>query len=233
MTDHDDEFSAALLESMNEAIRSLLSQEVLDAFHSSLLEKRSIPPEDIPNQLPTISIALKRYFGPSSEMIENATAQRLYSKFGLEFHKHESSKLSDYVEKARNELKPAAPTPQPETADIALKDDFDRIFLESIKEAIEDLLGKDQAKLAFRVLERNAPFNKLMNHLPTFYSTLRSSFGKDSERVETAIARKLYVKLSLQFIETPKTELARYVETALVKLEQREREGFFSISGSK
>ena len=81
----DDEFSTALVESMDDAIRSLLSQDVVDAFHSSLLEKQSIATQDIPKHLPVISVALKRYFGPSSEMIENATAQRLYSKYGLEF----------------------------------------------------------------------------------------------------------------------------------------------------
>jgi len=237
MAAHDDQFSAALLESMDDAIRSLLSQDVLDAFHSNLLEKRSIAPKDIPNQLPTVSIVLRGYFGPSSETIEKATAQRLFSKYGLEFHKHDSAQLSDYVEKARNELNfattiPTA-TPEPATGDIPLRDDFDRIFVESVKETIEDLLGKDQAKLAFRMLEREVLFDKLMHHLPTFYSALRTTFGKDSGRIETAIARKLYLKLSLQFIETPMTELGKYVEAALLKLDQRERDGFFTISDAK
>jgi len=228
MAASDDEFSTALVESMDDAIRSLLSQDVVDAFHSSLLEKQSIATQDIPKHLPVISNALKRYFGPSSEMIENATAQRLYSKYGLEFHK-DSSQLLDYVEKARSELSAATISSKPAAVDLPLKNDFDRIFVESVKETIEGLLGKDQAKLAFRLLESDVPFNKLMNHLPTFYSTLNRIFGKDSERIETAIARKLYLKLSLEFTETPKVELSRYVQEALTKLEQRERHGLFSI----
>ena len=94
MTINDEEFDAALLESMDGAIRSLLSQEVVDAFHTNLRDKRSIKPEDIPNHLPTVSIVLEKYFGPSSHTIEKAIAQRLYSKCGLEFHGNESYMLT-------------------------------------------------------------------------------------------------------------------------------------------
>ena len=225
-----EDFSTVLLESMDDAVKSLLSEEVFEAFLSNLKEKRSISPEDIPNELPTVSIVLKKYFGPSAGTIERAIAQRLFSKYGLEFQKNDDLQLDGYVKNLRNKLSPA---PLESTdANLPLRDDFDRLFLESVMETIEEALGKDQAKLAFRFLEREVPFAKLPRHLPTFYSALKANFGKNSDRIETAIARKLYQKLSLEFTETPNTELGKYVETALVKLSQREQLGFVNISST-
>jgi len=227
-----DDFDAGLLESMDDAIRSLLSQEVVDAFHSNLLAKRSIRLEEIPRQLPTVSVVLRKYFGPSAETIERAIAQKLYSKYGLELEKNEKYQLTDYVKNARSKLKLDSPSIRPANVNLPLQDDFDPLFLESVKEAIQEALGEEQAKIAFRFLERDVPFNKLPRHLPTFYSALKRNFGKDSEVIETAIARKLYEKLILDFIETPNTELSKYVETAFVKLSQREQQGFVNISGN-
>ena len=230
MTNHNDEFGAALLESMDEAIRSLLSQEVVDAFRSNLRDKRSINPEAIPDQLPTVSIVLRKYFGPSAQTIENAIAQRLYSKCGLEYQRNDDYQLTDYVQNARNKLKSAAPSFQPKSEIIPLKEDFDRLLVESVREAIEDALGKDSAESAFRMLERDVTFDKLPQRLSTFYISLNKMFGKDHGTIETAIARKLYLKLSLEFIETPNTPLSKYVELALIKLSEREQQGFH-ISG--
>lgn len=226
-----EDFSNVLLESMDEAIKSLLSEEVFEAFLSNLKEKRSISPEDIPNELPTVSIVLKKYFGPSAGTIERAIVQRLCSKYGFEFQRNDDLQLAAYVKNLRIKLSPATPL-ESTNVNLPLRDDFDRLFLESVKETIEEALGKDQAKLAFRLLEREVPFDKLQRHLPTFYSALRTNFAKNSGRIETAIARKLYQKLSLEFTETPNTDLGKYVETALVRLGQREQLGFVNISST-
>lgn len=229
---HGDDFDAAILESMDDAIRSLLSQDVLDAFHSNLMAKRSIRLEEIPRQLPTVSVVLRKYFGPSAETIEKAIAQRLYSKYGLEMENNEKYQLTEYVRNARSKLKPAAPSLEPAKVNLPLQDDFDPLFLESVKEAIQEALGEEQAKLAFRFLECDVRFDKLSRHLPTFFSALKKNFGKDSGAIETAIARKLYEKLALDFNETPNTELSKYVETAFVRLSQREQQGFVNISST-
>jgi hypothetical protein len=230
MMSHVDEIDAALIESMDDAIRSLLSQDVLDAFHTSLITKRSIKREEIPDQLPTVLAVLRKYFGPSAETIERGIAQRLYSKYFLDFQKNERYQLIDYVKDARDKLKPAVPSSITATVNLPLKDDFDQLFPESVKEAIKETLGQEQANLAFRLLERDVPFNKLHRQLPTFYFALRRNFGKDSGTIETAIARKLYEKLALEFAETPNTDLAKYVEMAFVKLGQREKLGLANIS---
>ena len=215
---------------MDEAIRSLLSREVLDALRSNMKNKQGINPGEIPDHLQILSIVLKKYFGPSSHTIEKAIARRLYSKYGFEFQGNDDYQLTDYVENARKKLKPAAPDIEPKTGSLPLRDDFDGLLVESVREAIEDVLGKDSAKLAFRFLERDVPFDKLPQHLPTFYAALNKNFGKDHGKIELAIARKLYRKLLLEFIETRNTELSRYVELALGKLTQREQLGFMKIS---
>ena len=182
---HGDDFDAAILESMDDAIRSLLSQDVLDAFHSNLIAKRSIRLEEIPRQLPTVSIVLKKYFGPSAETIEKAIAKRLYSKYGLEIEKNEKYELTEYVRNARSKLKPAAPSLEPTKVNLPLQDDFDPLFLESVKEAIQEALGEEQAKLAFHFW--SAMFGSTVIAPPTnFFSALKKNFGKDSGAIETA-----------------------------------------------
>lgn len=220
------EFNTALLESIDEVIRSLLSQAVLDALRSNLKNKRSINPEDIPDHLQTLSVVLKKYFGPGAHTIEKAIARRLYSKYGLEFQKNEDYELTDYVENARSKLQLAAPDVEPASGSLPLKKDFNSLLIESVRDGIEDDLGKDSAKLAFRFLESDVTFDRLPQHLPTFYLSLKKNFGKDHGKMELAVVRKLYQKLSLEFIETPNTELSRYVELAITKLTRREQLGF-------
>ena len=231
MATFSDEFNAALLGSVDQAISSLLSQEVAEAFRSNLRDKRGISPDEIPDNLPTVSIVLRKYFGPSSETIENVIVRELYAKYGLEFQENQNHQLTDYVENARQKLGAAAPTPEPKNVSLPLKADMDRLLVDSVKEAIEDVLGKKRAELAFRFLEHDVTFDQLPRHLPTFYMALKKNFGKDSGAVETAIAKKLYTKLSLEFTESPNTELSRYVEGAYIKLNQREQQGFINISG--
>jgi hypothetical protein len=234
LTTHNDEFGAVLLESMDGAIRSLLSQEVAEAFHANLRDKHSINPEDMLSHLATVSIVLEKYFGPSARTIEKAIAQRLYSKYDLEFQGGEGYKLTDYVNNAKNKLpKSPALSSEPANVNLPLTEDFNRLLVESVKEAIEDAVGKDSAKLAFRLIERDVTFDELPRHLPTFYLALRNNFGKDHRAIETAIAKTLYLKLSLEFIETPNTELGKYVELAFIKVRQREQAGFKNLTEKK
>jgi len=232
---HED-FEAAICESIDDSIRSLLSQEVLDAFHTNLLTKRSIRPQEISHELPTVSIVLRKYFGPSAETIERMITRKLYEKYGLEFPKNDKLQLEGYVQNLRNVVKsaPSKPTvsraPKSLLVNLPLRDDFDSLFVESVKEAIQEALGEEQARLALRFITRDIPLDKLPRHLPTFYESLKKNFGVNTGVIETAIARKLYEKLMLDFNETPNTELGKYVEIAFVKLSEREQLGFVNIS---
>ncbi|MGD0175598.1 MAG: hypothetical protein ABSC50_02095 [Candidatus Bathyarchaeia archaeon] len=234
MTTSNNEFNLCLVESLNETISSLLSEDVLEAFRSNLKNKRSIHPEEIPENLPTVSIVLEKYFGMSARTIEATTARRLYAKCGIDFQKNISYQLEDYVEAAKNKLKSTtaksiAPKAELPGGTLPLKEDFDMLFVESVKEGIEEALGRDAAKLAFRFLEREVPFDKLPRHLPVFYAALNKNFGEGHGKIELAIARKLFHKLSLEFTETPGMDLARYVERALDKLTEREEQGFSNL----
>ncbi len=97
-------FDRALIESIDEAIRSLFSQQVVDAFHLNLKNKRSINQQDIPNSLQTLSVVFEKYFGLGSRTVERVIAQKLYLKLGIEFRRKEESRLVNYVESAKKIL---------------------------------------------------------------------------------------------------------------------------------
>jgi len=230
----EESFDETLIESIDEALQSLFSQQVVDAFHQNLKTKRSLGEDDLPANLEVVSAVLEKYFGEGAHTIENTIARRLYSKWGLEFQRSHDGRLTEYVANVRTKIQPVAgtDTPEPTHANIPLplKDDFDGLLIESIKEAIEEVVGKDSASMALRVLEHSVPFDKLPHHLPAFYGVLKKTFGKDSPIVEIAIARKLYQKLQLDFSETPPADLSRYVETAYAKVVRREQQGLFNFS---
>jgi hypothetical protein len=219
-------FNVALIESVDEAIRLLFSQQVVDALHSNVKDRRTVSWDQIPNQLPTLCLVLEKYFGLGAPTVERAIAHTLYSKFNLEFQSKEGYELTAYVEDARQKLRSTTPTSEPTTGTLPLSEDFDRLLLEAVRETIEDVLGKDSAKSALRILARDFKFDELPRHLPTFYSALGRMFGNDRGRIETAIARKLYRKLCLEFTESTNTELSRYIERALINLSRRETTSF-------
>lgn len=104
LTTLNDELNSAFLESMDEAITRLLSQEVVDALYSDLKNKRSINREQIPDNLPTLCIVLEKYFGIGARTIGRAIARRLYSKLGLEFVSMGDYQLINYVEGAKRKF---------------------------------------------------------------------------------------------------------------------------------
>jgi hypothetical protein len=127
-----DYFDDVLVESIDEAIRSLFSQQVVDAFHSNLKTKRSVDERNLTANLRIVSIVLQKYFGDGAQTIEKTIAQRLYSKWGLEFRRNQDYNLTDYVENVRNRIQLAPPkrepAPEPRNLNLPLKDDWDRIL---------------------------------------------------------------------------------------------------------
>lgn len=219
-------FDATLVESVDEAIRSLFSQQAVDALHSNLKDSRTIIWNQIPNQLPTLHLILEKYFGLGAPTVEKAIAHKLYSRFNIEFQSNKGYELKDYVEAARQRLQSKTPISEPTVGTLPLEEDFDQLLIEAVKETIEDVLGKDSAKSALRILTRDFNFEQLPRHLPTLYSTIDRMFGAAHATIETAIARKLYRKLCLEFTESPNTELSRYIERALTDLRRRETTSF-------
>lgn len=100
-------FDRALIQSIDEAIKSVFSQQVVEAFHLNLKNRRSIDQQDIPNNLQTLSVVFEKYFGLGARTVERTIARKLYSKLGLEFRRKDQSRLIDSVESAKKMLAPA------------------------------------------------------------------------------------------------------------------------------
>lgn len=110
MLAHNHDFIEVFLESMDEALRALLSQEVLDALYLNLEKKRSIRRAEIIDHLPILCTVLERHFGPGARTIGRTIARRLYAKTGLQFAVIEHYTLTNYVEIAKGKFVSASPS---------------------------------------------------------------------------------------------------------------------------
>ena len=78
------------------------------------------------------------------------------------------------------------------------KKDIDRVFLESLDDVLNDLLGKTVREAFYDHLERNYYMGKedVPKRLGDFLLILERTFGKSGKTIERAIARRLCGKLS-------------------------------------
>jgi hypothetical protein len=102
MTMQTADFDSALLESIDETVRGLLGQKVLDALYANLENKSGIKREAIPNQIPALSLVFEKHFGSAAPTIVRAIARKLYSKLSVQFTSKEGYSLADYVKDAKN-----------------------------------------------------------------------------------------------------------------------------------
>lgn len=96
---------SSLVESVDETIRLLFSQKVVDALYLNLKNKRSINREEIPGNLHVLHVVLEEYFGPSARTLGRSIARKFYSKLGLEFQTRDGFQLTDYVDEAKKKLR--------------------------------------------------------------------------------------------------------------------------------
>src|SRR3989337_4273345 len=92
-------------------------------------------------------------------------------------------------------------------------DAFSALLLESIDEALTDLLGRRAREAVYDYLERNCLVarNELPTRLEAFLTLLDDTFGKGSKTIGRVVARRLYSKLEREFIEVAGDELVGYV----------------------
>jgi hypothetical protein len=78
------------------------------------------------------------------------------------------------------------------------KKDIDRVFLESLDDVLNDLLGKSVREAFYDHLERNYYMGRedVPKRLGDFLLILERTFGKSGKTIERAIARRLCGKLS-------------------------------------
>jgi hypothetical protein len=93
---------------------------------------------------------------------------------------------------------------------------FGALLLESIDEALTDLLGRRAREAIYDHLERDhlVARNELADQLDTFVELLQETFGRGSKTIGKVVARRLFSKLDLEFNEIPGYDLGEYVERA-------------------
>lgn len=106
---------------------------------------------------------------------------------------------------------------------------FGVLLLESIDEALTDLLGTRAREAIYDHLERDhfVARNELPDQIKPFADLLQETFGRGSKTIAKVVAKKLFSKLDWEFNEVPGYELRDYVETA------RERIGREIVSRAK
>jgi hypothetical protein len=95
-------------------------------------------------------------------------------------------------------------------------------LLESVDEALSDLLGSRSREAVYDYLERNCSLarNDIPTRLDDFFRLLNETFGKGGTTIGKVIAKKLYLRLGLDFVEIQSYGLMDYVETARARVEK-------------
>jgi len=99
---------------------------------------------------------------------------------------------------------------------------FGDLLLESIDEALADLLGRKARESIYDYMtrERSISRSEIVAHLDQLSSLLGSIFGKGSKTIEKSIVRKLYSKLGWEFVEISSYELADYLKMLRDRVER-------------
>jgi hypothetical protein len=94
-----------LLDSIEEAVKSILGTEVLESLLVRLQTYDGISKDEIPDRLEIFFPALERAFGQTSgKTIGRFIIKVLYIRLGLKFESKSNRMLLDYVGDARREL---------------------------------------------------------------------------------------------------------------------------------
>ena len=99
---------------------------------------------------------------------------------------------------------------------------IDALLLESMDEALTDLLGRRTREAVYDYLERNCfvARNEIPGRLDDFFKLLNETFGKGGSTIGKVIAKRLYAKLGWEFVDIHSYELIDYVTTAKRRLEK-------------
>ena len=99
----EDKACEVFLESIDETIAALLSQEVVTALYLHLQRAHSIPRNEVPNKIEALCSTLNKVFGTSgTAAISKAVARKLFMKLGLTFSDNPPLTLAEYLEVAKS-----------------------------------------------------------------------------------------------------------------------------------
>jgi hypothetical protein len=99
--------------------------------------------------------------------------------------------------------------------------EFNDVLVESIDEAITDLLSRPVVDALYAHLQTNYSISRdeVPCRLDTLITTLEKTFGSSARIITKAIARKFYLKLGLEFTGDPSRTLLEYIDEAKMKLQ--------------
>jgi len=102
-------------------------------------------------------------------------------------------------------------------AGLMHESDSSRLLLDSVDEALTDLFGAEFREMFYRYLEERFCMSKgtLPSRLDDLASVLSTTFGPTGSLVlGRAIAKRLYSKVGIRFIEKPGWTLVEYFDYA-------------------
>ena len=98
-------FNETLLDSIEDAVKSVLGEQVLESLFVNLQTFHGLTREEIPRRLDVFFPALERAFGNTSgKTVGRFIVKVLYIRLGLEFNGKSNRLLLDYVEDARRRV---------------------------------------------------------------------------------------------------------------------------------
>jgi hypothetical protein len=102
---------------------------------------------------------------------------------------------------------------------VAFRSDFDRLLAESVDEGFIGLLGDSVKQALYNYWERDYSIarEEIPMKLNEFGTALENTFGSSSRTVSKTIAKKLYAKLGIKFVEKPEFSFLEYVKEAKTK----------------
>lgn len=104
--------------------------------------------------------------------------------------------------------------------------EFDNLLFDSVTDALTDVLGAKFTENFFRLLEAGFKITKMEfpDRLDSFSSVLSTIFGSPGALVlGRAIAKRLYAKLELSFVEKAGYTLLNYAAEAKITMKNQGR----------
>jgi len=101
--------------------------------------------------------------------------------------------------------------------------EFSNVFLESLDETLNQILGKTPANMVYYYLQRYFSLRKkkIPAKLRDFAEALEKFFGTEALLIEKILVKNLYAKFEMDFAEREDFDFVEQVDSARRKMEER------------
>jgi len=121
--------------------------------------------------------------------------------------------MFSHEEKAVDFVTKASRKPTAGEVPTAYGSSLECLLLESIDDALTDLLGTRAREAVYDYLERTRLLSRkeIPGRLDVLLAVLKDNFGRGARTISRVIVRKLYAKLDWDFEDLPNYELTDYI----------------------